>query len=226
MASTSQDKQNPDESNETGRWASLIGGGAMVLMGLRQRSLRGALTAIAGGTLAYKAATDKGGIQQALGMDKTITVEKTVTINKPAAELYRFWRNLDNLPHFMKHLKSITVISDKRSHWVANAPMGASVEWDADIIEERENEFISWASVEGADVDNSGFVRFKPAPADRGTEVKVVMEYTPPGGAVTSAIAKLFGEEPEQQIGDELRRFKMLMEAGEIATTEGQPKGS
>ncbi len=226
MASTSQDKQNQDESNETGRWASLIGGGAMVLMGLRQRSLRGALTAIAGGTLAYQAATKKGGIQEALGMDKTITVEKTVTINKPAAELYRFWRNLENLPHFMKHLKSVTVISDKRSHWVANAPMGASVEWDADIIEERENEFISWASVEGADVDNSGFVRFKPAPADRGTEVKVVMEYAPPGGAVTAAIAKIFGEEPEQQIGDELRRFKMLMEAGEIATTEGQPKGS
>jgi uncharacterized membrane protein len=226
MTSTPQDKQNQDESNETGRWASLIGGGAMVLMGLRQRSLRGALTAIAGGTLAYKAASDKGGIQQALGMDKTIKVEKTVTINKPADELYRFWRKLDNLPHFMKHLKSVTVIDDKRSHWVANAPMGASVEWDADIIEERENEFISWASVEGADVDNSGFVRFKKAPGDRGTEVKVVMEYAPPGGAVTSAIAKLFGEEPEQQIGDELRRFKMLMEAGEIATTEGQPKGS
>lgn len=225
MASTPQDKQQ-DESNETGRWASLIGGGAMVLMGLRQRSLRGALTAIAGGTLAYQAATTKGGIQEALGMDKTIKVEKTVTINKPADELYRFWRKLDNLPHFMKHLKSVTVISDKRSHWVANAPLGASVEWDADIIEERENEFISWASVEGADVDNSGFVRFKPAPADRGTEVKVVMEYAPPGGAVASAIAKLFGEEPEQQIGDELRRFKMLMEAGEIATTEGQPKGS
>lgn len=226
MTSTPQDKQNQDESNETGRWASLIGGGAMVLMGLRQRSLRGALTAIAGGTLAYKAASDKGGIQQALGMDKTIKVEKTVTINKPADELYRFWRKLDNLPHFMKHLKSVTVIDDKRSHWIANAPMGASVEWDADIIEERENEFISWASVEGADVDNSGFVRFKKAPGDRGTEVKVVMEYAPPGGAVTSAIAKLFGEEPEQQIGDELRRFKMLMEAGEIATTEGQPKGS
>ncbi len=226
MTSTPQDKQNQDESNETGRWASLIGGGAMVLMGLRQRSLRGALTAIAGGTLAYKAATDKGGIQEALGMDKTIKVEKTVTINKPADELYRFWRKLDNLPHFMKHLKSVTVIDDKRSHWVANAPMGASVEWDADIIEERENEFISWASVEGADVDNSGFVRFKKAPGDRGTEVKVVMEYAPPGGAVASAIAKLFGEEPEQQIGDELRRFKMLMEAGEIATTEGQPKGS
>ena len=226
MASTSEDKQNPGESGDVSRWASLIGGGAMVLLGLRQRSLRGALTAIAGGTLAYQAAKSPGGITEALGMNKAIKVEKTVTINKPKEELYRFWRKFENLPHFMKHLKSVTVLSDKRSHWVASAPMGASVEWDADIIEDRENEFISWASVEGADVDNSGFVRFKPAPGDRGTEVKVVIEYAPPGGVVASALAKLFGEEPEQQIGDELRRFKMLMEAGEIATTEGQPRGS
>lgn len=125
----------------------------------------------------------------------------------------------------MKHLKSVKVYDEKRSHWVATAPMGASVEWDADIINDQPNKLIAWASVEGADVDNSGFVRFTPAPANRGTEVKVVIEYNPPGGAVTAAIAKLFGEEPEQQIGDDLRRFKMLMEAGEIATTEGQPSG-
>lgn len=226
MASTPEDKQNQSESGDTARWASLIGGGAMVLLGLRQRSLRGALTAIAGGALAYQGAKTQGGITEALGVNKAIKVEKTVTINKPKEELYRFWHNFENLPNFMKHLKSVTVLSDKRSHWVANAPMGASVEWDADIIEDRENEFISWASVEGADVDNSGFVRFKPAPGDRGTEVKVVIEYAPPGGVVASAIAKLFGEEPQQQIGDELRRFKMLMEAGEISTTDGQPKGS
>lgn len=217
---------NHGDSGEVGKWASLIGGGAMVLMGLRQRSLRGALMAIAGSGLAYKAATSEGGIKEALGVNKEIKVEKTVTINKPADELYRYWHNFEQLPTFMKHLKSVKVIDNKRSHWVANAPLGASVEWDAEILEDRENEFISWASVEGADVDNSGFVRFKPAPGDRGTEVKVVIEYAPPGGALTAAVAKLFGEEPEQQIGDELRRFKMLMEAGEIATTEGQPKGS
>lgn len=217
---------NQGDSGEVGKWASLIGGGAMVLMGLRQRSLRGALMAIAGSGLAYKAATSEGGIKEALGVNKEIKVEKTVTINKPADELYRFWHNFEQLPTFMKHLKSVKVIDNKRSHWVANAPLGVNVEWDAEIIEDRENEFISWASVEGADVDNSGFVRFKPAPGDRGTEVKVVIEYAPPGGALTAAVAKLFGEEPEQQIGDELRRFKMLMEAGEIATTEGQPKGS
>lgn len=225
MTSIPENQQNQGDASEIGKWASLIGGGAMVLMGLRQRSLRGALMAIAGGGLAYKAATSQGGVQEALGMNQAIKVEKTVTINKPADELYRYWHNFEQLPTFMKHLKSVTVIDNKRSHWVANAPLGASVEWDANIIEDRENEFISWASVEGADVDNSGFVRFKPAPADRGTEVKVVIEYAPPGGVVASAIAKLFGEEPEQQIGDDLRRFKMLMETGEIATNEGQPKG-
>lgn len=226
MASTVESQEDRGDSKEIGRWASLIGGSAMVLMGLKQRSLRGALLAIAGGGLAYKAATEKGGVQEAMGLlDRAIKVEKTVTINKPADELYRYWHAFKYLPTFMKHLKSVEVYDNKRSHWVANAPLGASVEWDAEILEDRENEFISWASVEGADVENSGFVRFKPATGNRGTEVKVVVEYAPPGGALASAIAKLFGEEPEQQIGDDLRRFKMLMEAGEIATNEGQPRG-
>ncbi|MGI8502771.1 MAG: SRPBCC family protein [Hassallia sp.] len=231
MASTSGDelsKGQGAEAGETERWASLVGGGAMVLMGLSQRSLRGVLMAVAGGGLVYQGVTKQSTIQQAqeaIGINKSIKVEKTVTINKPADELYRFWHDFENLPTFMKHLKSVSVQNDKRSHWIANAPLDSSVEWDADILEDRENEFISWASVEGADVENSGFIRFKKAPGDRGTEVKVVLEYSPPGGALAAAFAKLFGEEPEQQIGDDLRRFKMLMEAGEIATTEGQPKG-
>ncbi|MBW4489862.1 MAG: SRPBCC family protein [Trichocoleus desertorum ATA4-8-CV12] len=220
------------EASDAERWASLLGGGALVLAGLQQRSLRGVLTAVAGGGLLYQGMTKQSTVQQAqgvlqqaqdaVGLNKGIKVEKTVTINKPAEELYRFWRNLENLPRFMKHLKSVTAYNNTRSHWIASAPLGNSVEWDADIIQEEENRFIAWASAENADVDNSGFVRFQPATGNRGTEVKVVMEYNIPGGAVSAAIAKLLGEEPEQQIGDELRRFKMLMEAGEIATTEGQ----
>jgi uncharacterized membrane protein len=225
--------QKPSEGSnvsDTERWGTLISGGALVLLGLRQGSLRGALTALAGGGLVYRGLTAQDSIQDtvqnALNMNQAIKVEKSVTIaNKSPEELYRFWRNFENLPRFMKHLKHVTVINDTRSHWIASAPMGGSVEWDAEIISDQENRLIAWASVEGADIDNSGFVRFQPAPAGRGTEVKVVIEYNPPGGAIGDAIAKLFGEEPKQQIGDELRRFKMLMEAGEIATTQGQPKG-
>jgi uncharacterized membrane protein len=184
------------------------------------------LMAVAGGGLALHGATSpksiKDTVTDAVGANKTIKVEKTVTINRSAEDLYNFWHNFENLPTFMKHLQSVQVIDSTRSHWVANAPAGQTVEWDADVIGDIPNQMIAWASADNADVDNSGFVRFQPAPAGRGTEVKVVMEYAPPGGAVTATIAKLFGEEPEQQIGDELRRFKQLMEAGEIATTEGQ----
>ncbi|HTL87941.1 MAG TPA: SRPBCC family protein [Leptolyngbya sp.] len=215
---------------DTEKWASIVGGSALVLMGLQKRSLRGILTAIAGGGLAYhgatadKSLTDK--VTEAVGIDKALVVEKTVTINKPAEVLYSYWRNFENLPTFMKHVKSITVSEGgTRSHWVANAPLGQEVEWDAQVIKDEPNRLIAWTSIEGADVDNSGFVRFTEAPGDRGTEVKVVLEYEIAGGKLTAALAKLFGEEPEQQIGDELRRFKQLMEAGEIATTEGQPRG-
>lgn len=224
---------NPSQSSNVSdaeRWATLISGGAMVLFGLKQGSLRGALTALAGGGLVYRGLTAQESIQDTvqnrLNMNQSITVEKSVTIsNKSPEELYQFWRNFENLPRFMKHLKHVSVVNNTRSHWIASAPMGGSVEWDADIINEQENRLIAWASIEGADIDNSGFVRFQPAPAGRGTEVKVVIEYNPPGGAVGDAIAKLFGEEPKQQLGDDLRRFKMLMEVGEIATTEGQPSG-
>lgn len=219
----------PQSLGDTEKWASIVGGSAMVLFGLQKRSLRGILTAIAGGGLAYhgataeKSLTDK--VSDAVGLDKALKVEKTVTIDKPAEELYNYWHNFENLPTFMKHVKSVTVSEGgKRSHWVANAPLGQEVEWDAEVIKDEPNRLIAWASIGGADVDNSGFVRFSPAPGDRGTEVKVVMEYEIAGGKLTAALAKLFGEEPEQQVGDELRRFKQLMEAGEIATTEGQPR--
>jgi uncharacterized membrane protein len=231
METKSTSIHNSSENfSDTERWGSLITGGALVLSGLSQRSLRGALMAIAGGTLAYHGVAGQKGLQdtvtEATGIDKPLRVEKTVTIqNKSAAELYQFWHDFENLPTFMKHLRSVTVLDDTRSHWVANAPLGNTVEWEAQIINDLENLLISWASIPGAAVENSGFVRFQAAPPGRGTEVKVVLEYTVPGGILTAAIAKVFGENPEQQIGDDLRRFKMLMETGELATTEGQSAG-
>ncbi len=158
-------------------------------------------------------------------MTQSIKVEKTVTIQRSPEELYHFWHDFENLPRFMKHLKAVKVFDAKRSHWATTSPLGGSIEWDAEIVEEQQNEWIRWTSVEGADVANSGSVRFKPNSHNRGTVVKVITEYHPPAGAIGDAISKLFGEAPEQQLGDDLRRFKMIMETGEIATTEGQSKG-
>jgi uncharacterized membrane protein len=231
MELTPTDRPPSDRSDlsDTERWASLIGGGALVLTGLSQRSLKGVLLAVAGGGLALHGAKGQKSlsdtVSDAAGLDQPLRVEKTVTINRSPAELYQFWHNFENLPSFMKHLQSVQVLDEKRSHWVASAPLGGTVEWDAEVVTDQENHLIAWTSVEGADVDNSGFVRFQPAPEGRGTEVKVVLEYAIPAGKLGAAVAKLFGEEPKQQIGDELRRFKMLMETGEIATTEGQPSG-
>jgi uncharacterized membrane protein len=223
QTSITHKQEPPSSTSDAQQWASLIGGGALVLYGLSRRSLKGALLALAGGGLVYRTVAEQ---QNATDVEQSIKVEKTLTINKSPQELYSFWHNFENLPHIMKHLKSVKVYDQKRSHWIANAPLGNSVEWDAEIINDQENHLIAWSSVEGADIDNSGFVRFQPAPGGRGTEVKVVIEYNPPGGALGAAVAKLFGEEPEQQIGDDLRRFKQLMETGEIATTEGQSVGS
>ena len=164
----------------------------------------------------------------AVGLKPNIQVEKSVIIDRPASELYNYWRDLTNLPNFMGHLKSVTNKNEEGtvSHWVANAPLNMDVEWDAEIIKDEPDRLIAWDALANADIDNCGFVRFEPATDNRGTQVKVVLEYQPPGGALTDAIAKLFGESPEEQIGDELNRFKQLMETGEIATTKGQPKGS
>jgi uncharacterized membrane protein len=165
---------------------------------------------------------------EAIGLTPNIQVEKTVTIDRPIAELYNYWRDFTKLPNFMKHLQSVTNKNEAGtvSRWVANAPLNMNIAWDAEIVKDEPEHLIAWSALDNADIDNCGFVRFQPATDNRGTQVKVVLEYQPPGGALTNAIAKLFGESPQEQIGDELNRFKQLMETGEITTTKGQPKGS
>jgi uncharacterized membrane protein len=155
-----------------------------------------------------------------MGGGRGIDVRESITINRPAEELYRFWRNFENLPRIMTHLESVQVTGDRRSHWKAKAPAGSTVEWDAEITEDRPNQLIAWRSLEGADVENSGSVRFVPAPGGRGTEVHVEILYNPPGGMIGAAIAKLFGEEPAQQVKDDLLHFKQVMETGEIVLSE------
>jgi uncharacterized membrane protein len=149
----------------------------------------------------------------------------TITINKPADEIYRFWRNFENLPRFMSHLLAVTDTGDGHSHWMAKGPAGTEVEWDAEITEERPGEFISWRSLPGSSVENSGTVRFEPATGGRGTVLHVELHYRPPGGVVGATVAKLFGEAPEKQIPVDLMRIKQLLETGEIASTAGQSAG-
>jgi uncharacterized membrane protein len=208
----------------------------LAIYGLTRGSASGVVLALIGGSLVYRGTTGHCSTYQAMGIDtaqhragvagnRGIKVEKSVLINKSPEELYRFWHNFENLPQFMNHLESVQVRDDRRSHWVAKAPLGTTVEWDAEIINEKENELIAWRSLEGADVNNAGSVRFQPARGGRGTEVKVSLEYDPPAGVLGAAVAKLFGEEPNQQVEEDLRRFKQLMETGVIPTTEGQSSG-
>jgi uncharacterized membrane protein len=157
--------------------------------------------------------------------DGTVKVIKTILINRPPEELYRYWRDLQNLPRFMKNLESVEVTALKISRWTAKGPAGASVKWDAEITEDQSNEYIAWRSLEGADVENSGWVRFEAAPGGRGTIVSVEMQYSPPAGALGATVAKILGRAPEQEVEEDLRRFKQVMETGEIITTEGQPAG-
>lgn len=157
--------------------------------------------------------------------NRGVKVVRSCTVRKPAAELYRFWRSLENLTSVIKHPVAITALSDTESHWKASAPGNAFVEWDAVIINDHPNELIAWRSKDGADIPNAGSVRFEAAPGDEGTEVTVQLEYDPPGGKLAALVAKLTGEEPKQQVGEALRRFKALMEAGEIPSIEGQSAG-
>lgn len=145
-------------------------------------------------------------------------VGKTVTINRPRQELYAYWRDVSNLPTFMENVVSVEPIDDRRSRWVVKAPAGRTVEWISAITEDVPGEVIAWASEEGADVPNSGRIDFRDAPGGRGTWVTATILYDPPGGAVGKLIAKMFQREPAIQARRELRRFKQLMETGEIAT--------
>lgn len=219
------------------RALSVIAGTSLALFGLKRRSWGGLGLASLGGALLFRGSTGFCNVYQALGINTAddararqravregVHVERSVTINRPVGEVYSFWRNFGNLPQFMNHVHSVEVLDSTRSHWVVSAPAGATVEWDAEIVSDRPNELISWRSLEKADVDNAGSVIFKSTPS-HGTEVKVTLRYSPPAGKVGTAIAKLFGQEPKQQIAGDLRRLKQLLETGEIPTIEGQPRG-
>jgi uncharacterized membrane protein len=186
--------------------------------------LAGGLVLAAAG-LAYAAARVIKSGEGDAAVARDVHIETSIAINKSPEELFAFWRDFNNLPLFMRNLEAVTVLDQKRSHWVAKAIGGMRVEWDAEIFNEKENELISWRSLENADVVNAGSVRFQHGPEGHGTYVRVTMNYNPPAGKVGATVAQLLGAEPLQLIKEDLRRLKQIMEAGEIATTDGQPSG-
>ena len=236
--------------SSTERIVSGVAGGALIAYGVRRGDAIGILLSVLGGGLTLRGATGHCQVYDAMDINTADTqqrrhfgagskkspfskgllptgkihVKKSVTINKSPAELYQFWHNFENLPRFMSHLESVTVTGEKTSLWKAKAPFGTTVEWNAEITSDQENQRIGWKSLEGSDIPNSGVVEFKPT-SNRGTEVRVVLTYEPPAGELGAIIGKLFGEEPSQQVYGDLYRFKSLMESGEIMTVEGQSSG-
>lgn len=164
--------------------------------------------------------------KQLTGGNQGVHAKASCIVNAEPHEVYQFWRNFENLPRFMKHLDAVQDRGDGRSHWIATGPAGTTIEWDATLIADVPGEVLTWRSLEEADVDNAGAVRFEEAPGGRGTIVKVNIQYNPPAGVVGATIAKMFGEEPEQQLNDDLRRFKQVMEVGEVVVSDATLRGT
>src|SRR5581483_7175659 len=217
------------------RWLSVLGGGALAVYGLSRRDLPGVGCAVAGGSLLYMGLTGHCAAYSALGINtaeqhnpiasvaanRGVKIVRAITVNRPPAEVYRAWRNFEQLPHFMQHLKEV---SADGCHWTAKAPAGMHVSWEAEIINDQPNRLIAWRSLAGSHVSTAGSVHFTPTLGGQGTEVLVELKYDPPAGKLGAWLASLFGQEPSQQLRADLQRFKEMMESGRTtATAPRQP---
>ena len=200
------------------RWSALIGGSALALLGLSRRSGYGVALAVAGGALAYA-----GGRREKF--PAVLHSESSVLVNCSPEQAFQFWRNFENLPIFMRNLESVNVDQNGHFNWIAIGPMGTRIAWDAQITDERPNELIEWSSLPGSSLKVDGSVEFQPAPANRGTIARAMMHYRVPAGSVGRMLAKTIGKYPNFLMRQDLRRFKALVETGEIPTTEGQSHG-
>lgn len=225
----------PDNKLNVGQTERLlsVASGILGLVWLLPRLSRLKMPAVlTSGYMVYRGVTGKCVVYDAMGIDRTgpngkagVRVRRAMTINQRREDVYRFWRNFENLPRFMKHLDQIQVVDNQHSHWAARGPLNSRVEWDAEIIEDIPAEKISWRSQPGSQIENAGSVLFFDAPGNRGTEIQVSIQYDPPAGSAGAAVARMLGEEPSMQVLDDLRRFKQIMETGEVATIKGQPSG-
>lgn len=232
-----QAKKPNTNVSEAERWVSLIGGSGLVAYGLAQRNRAGYGLAALGGHLLWRGATGHCAMYQTFGVNTSergsqrgtgsragvpyelgIRVDTEVRVNRPADEVYAFWRELSNLPRFMDHLQSVKVINDRLSHWTAKGPVGFNVEWDAEIVNDVPGKLIGWRSLEGSDVDNGGSVRFETQNNGLVTVVKISMQYNPPAGQLGEWVARILGDNPRKAISEDLQRFKELMETGNVMT--------
>ncbi len=216
------------------RWASIAVGAGLAAYGLSRLKSNGWGYAGLGALMLRRGVTAHCDLYEAIGINTAGTADDTraalrgprgvnvlvsVTINRPIEQLYRFWRNLENLPQFMRHLESVEKVTDTISHWRAKGPAGTVVEWDAEIFNEIPNKLIAWRSLQGSDVVSAGSVNFDSLPGGRGTRVTVHLQYSPPLGRVGAAIARVFGADADTEIREDLRRFRQLLEAGEVPAT-------
>lgn len=223
------------------RWLSMVAGAMLAGWGLKRRDSVGGTAALGAAALLYRGASGHCHVYEALGIDhgrsrgtgviadrhsdtrqrlsgsRGIRVEESVTINRPITEVFRFWRNLENLPQFMEHLEAVALREVGISHWVARGPAGVGVAWDARIINEIDNQLIAWQSLEGSTVATAGSVNFQET--DQGTRVRVKLQYDPPAGKLGAMVARLLGDDPQSSIRQDLQRFKRLLERGDRSGT-------
>jgi len=200
-----------------GRNTSLLGAGALLLYGLTRRSKPGFALATAGGVLVLKALKSNS--------STTRNTKATFVVNASPERAYGLWRNVENLPRFMAHLKSVRVLDERRSEWIAAGPMDREVRWQAEITEDLKDQRIAWKSLPDSDIQTAGSVQFRPDPQNRGTFVTAEVHYSRPAGALGRGLATLFGKHPDFMVREDLRRFKALLEAGETPTAVGQTHG-
>jgi uncharacterized membrane protein len=238
------DIAGPEESrrgvsySELARWGTTSTAIVLLAYGVRRRSMPALALASAAVPLAYRGlvgrwptsarlARDEKRLDDtraALAGERGIHVREAIRLEKPLDEVYRFWRRLENLPRFMTYLERVTDLGGGRSHWVAKGPGGVRVEWDAEIINEVENQVLGWRSLPGADVVTAGSVNFDAVRGGRSTQLTVHLQYDPPAGRVGGFVAMLAQREPSQTIREDLRRLKQILEAGEVARVEPQPR--
>ena len=200
------------------RIGAMIAGGSLALLGLSRRSTSGIALAVVGGTIAYLGATSDSQPQE-------FHARSSIVVNASPQDVYRFWRDFQNIPLFTRHVDSVTAQDDNHSTWTAIGPLGTRLTWHAEVTNDRQNESISWRSLPGSDIQVNGTVTFTAAPANRGTLVRADVEYYPPAGPFSRVIAQLLGKDPSFLMRNDLRRFKALLETGEIPTIEGQTHG-